>query len=268
MSELNRSVMKHYLDIPTILRISCCLDEPKTKKQIVETEGMGEPKVRGLLEWGRHLGVIRLQADGTYLATAFGRRVDKVRSQYLYELLYWNLVNGHRAIGLTVNHFLYNKSVSFSPEFSSVELRQFLIQKRPEIGYPTDRDLKSVYLESLSALHRPLKGFGTMGMVVSLPDGQTKMFRVNSHCPDWRSAAYILYSWWPPNISRMRISEVSSGYDSLGRIFFLAESQLMVLLAKLEQERAIALEIVADLNQIGLNPAMKAEDFLEMLIHD
>jgi len=61
---------------------------------------------------------------------------------------------------------------------------------------------------------------------------------------------------------------VVSGPNSLGRIFFLTEPQVMVLLSKLEQERALALEIVADLNQIGLNPAMKAEGFLEMLIHD
>jgi hypothetical protein len=45
-------------------------------------------------------------------------------------------------------------------------------------------------------------------------------------------------------------------------------SQVMALLSRLEQERAIALEVVADLNQIGINPTMKAADFLEMLSHD
>ena len=66
----------------------------------------------------------------------------------------------------------------------------------------------------------------------------------------------------------MRIDEVVSGHGSLGRVFFLTEPQVMVLLSKLEQERAIALEVIADLKQIGPNPSMKAEDFLEMLIHD
>jgi len=66
----------------------------------------------------------------------------------------------------------------------------------------------------------------------------------------------------------VRIKEVVSGQNSLGRIFFLTEPQVMALLSKLEQERALALEVIADLRQIGPNPSMTAEDFLEMLIHD
>jgi hypothetical protein len=66
----------------------------------------------------------------------------------------------------------------------------------------------------------------------------------------------------------MRIGEVVTGQNRLGRIFFLSEPQVMALLSRLEQERAIALEVIADLRQIGPNPSMKAEDFLEMLIHD
>ena len=54
----------------------------------------------------------------------------------------------------------------------------------------------------------------------------------------------------------------------MGRLFFLSEAQVMALLSKLEQERAIALETVADLHQIGRNPVMNAADFLEMLLND
>ncbi|MEA3376690.1 MAG: DUF4007 family protein, partial [Chloroflexota bacterium] len=107
--------------------------------------------------------------------------------------------------------------------------------------------------------------FGKLGIFVETGD---QTVRVNSYRPDWRSAAYILYDFWPENTSRMRTEEVVSGQNKLGRIFFLTEPQVMALLSRLEQERAIALEVVADLRQIGLNPSMRAEDFLEMLIHD
>ncbi len=267
MSEIDRFIVKHYLNIPTILRISRSLDEPKSKKQIAQAEGMGPPKTRGLLEWGRHLGVIELHENRTYLTTAFGKSIDKLRKRYLYEILYWKLVRSHRVIRLIVNDFLYGKSRSFSSEFSSAELKRFLQQRSSDLRYPTERDLKSMYLESRNALSKQLEGFGTLGTIVPLNDQATK-FRVNSYRPEWRTAAYILYDSWPENTSRVRIKEVVSGQNSLGRIFFLTQPQVMVLLSKLEQERAIALEIVADLRQIGPNPAMKAEDFLEMLIHD
>ena len=267
MSEIGRFIMKHYLDMPTILRISRSLDEPRSKKQIAEAEGMGQPKARGLLEWGRHLSVIKLQEDRTYRITPFGKSINKLRNRYLYEILYWKLVKSHRAVGLIVNDFLYGKSRSFSSEFSSAELKRFLQQRSSDLSYPTERDLTSMYRESLSALSNQLEGFGTLGMIVPLND-QAKRFRVNSYRPDWRTAAYILYDSWPENTSRARIAEVVNSRNSLGRIFFLTEPQVMILLSKLEQERAIALEIVADLKQIGPNPSMKAEDFLEMLIHD
>ena len=267
MPEVGRFVMKHYLDVPMILRISRYLREPKSKKQIAEAEGMGQPKARGLLEWGRHLGVIELQEDRTYLITSFGKSINKLKNRYLYEILYWRLVKSHCAVRLIVNDFLYNKSRSFSPEFSSAELKRFLQQRSSDLGRPTERDLKSIYRESLNAISKQLEGFGTLGMIVPFND-QTKSFRVNFYRPDWRTAAYILYDSWPENTSRMRISEVVSGQNRLGRIFFLTEPQVMVLLSKLEQERAIALEVIADLRQIGPNPSMKAEDFLEMLIND
>jgi DNA-binding transcriptional regulator LsrR (DeoR family) len=108
MPEIRRFVMKHYLDVPMILRISRYLKEPKSKKQIAEFGGMGQPKVRGLLEWGRHLGVIELREDGTYMVTRLGRYTHEIRSRYLYEILYWELVNEHRAIKTIVNDFLYS----------------------------------------------------------------------------------------------------------------------------------------------------------------
>lgn len=267
MPEIGRFIMKHYLDVPMILRISRYLRDPKSKKQIAEAKGMGQPKVRGLLEWGRHLAVIELREDDTYMVTSLGRSIDEIGSRYLYEILYWKLVKGHRAVQTIVNDFLYSKSRSFSPEFSYEELKRFLQQRSSFLGNPTEGDLKSIYLESLNALSKQLKGFGTLGMVVPL-SGQTETFRINSYRPDWRTAAYILYDSWPENTSRVRIKEVVSGQNSLGRIFFLTEPQVMALLSKLEQERALALEVIADLRQIGPNPSMTAEDFLEMLIHD
>lgn len=268
MLDLDRFIIKHYLDVPAVLRISRYLNEPKSKSQIAEIEGMGEAKVRGLLEWARHLDVISLRKDRTYLTTGFGRAVNRIKMRYAYELLYWKLVRGHRAIQLIVNDFMYTKSRTFSSEFSLSELRQYLDRHASDLGDPSARDLKSVYLEAVNALTESGRGLGVLGLVSSSPNRPPDEFKINSYRPDWRAAAYILYESWPENVSRVRINEVVAGYNSIGRTFCLTEPGVMVLLSKLEQEHVIALEMIADLHQIGRNPAMSAQDFLEMLICD
>lgn len=66
----------------------------------------------------------------------------------------------------------------------------------------------------------------------------------------WRIAGRILYREWPENTSRIRRGEVQR---LLARFGF---DNAKVLLAKLDQERWVTWERVADLDQIGLNPRL------------
>lgn len=65
----------------------------------------------------------------------------------------------------------------------------------------------------------------------------------------WQDIATILYREWPKNTSRMKTDAV---LDLLERFGYGRND---IVLAKLEQERMIAWEQIADLDQVGLNPA-------------
>lgn len=239
-----------------------------TRRAIAQELGMGEKKIEGFFEWAEFLGLLedrprtRVQALKPLGQKLLGFPGFPGNAQTL-ELLYAKIVTNHPLISMIVNHFAYHISRQFDPTFDKDTFKRALLN----IGQDFDVDpgflskRASVYLDMLT---NP-SYFGKLGIFVKT---NRETFRVNSYRPDWRTAAYILYDSWPENTSRVRIKEVVSGQNSLGRIFFLTEPQVMILLSKLEQEQAIALEIVADLRQIGPNPSMKAEDFLEMLIHD
>lgn len=239
-----------------------------TRRAIAQELGMGEKKVEGIFEWAEFLGLLedRPRTKAQILKPLGEKLLEFLgfpdNTQTL-EILYAMIVINHPLINRIVNHFAYDISRQFDPTFDKDTFKRALLN----IGQDFDVDPR--FLSKRAYLYLDLltnsSSFGKLGVVVETNSGT---FQVNSYKPDWRAAAYILYDSWPQNTSRVRIDEVVNGRDSLGRIFFLTEPQIMALLSKLEQERAIALEMVADLRQIGPNPSMKAEDFLEMLIHD
>jgi hypothetical protein len=239
-----------------------------TRRAIAQTLGMGEKKAEGVLEWAEFLGLIedRLRTEVQVLSP-LGQELLKVpgfpRNTQTLEILYAMIALNHPLGNRIINEFAYDVSRRFDPSFDKGAFKRALLN----IGQDFDVDpaflSKRAYIY-LDMLANP-SNLGRLGIFVEHADAT---FRVNSYRPDWRSAAYILYDSWPVNTSRLRIEEIVSGRNSLGRIFFLTEPQIMVLLSKLERERAIALEMIADLNQVGLNPSMQARDFLEMLLDD
>ncbi len=240
-----------------------------TRYAIASELGMGEKKVEGIFEWTEFLGLIEGEKrtkpqELTALGKAMTRIPEFHENVQALEILYAMLSLNHPLVNKIVNLFAYEISRQFEPTFDTDKFKAALLHIGRGFNvapaFLTKRS--NIYLDILVSP----SSFGRLSTVVKQQDG--KSFRVNSYRPDWRSAAYILYDSWPENVSRIKISEVVSGRDSLGRIFFMTEPQVMALLSKLEQERVIALEVVADLNQIGRNPAMKAQDFLEMLIGD
>lgn len=239
-----------------------------TRHAIAQELGMGEKKVEGIFEWAEFLGILedrpRTRAQ---VLKPLGQKLPEFEgfsgNIQALEILYALLVINHPLINRIVNNFAYDVSRRFDPFFDKDTFKRALLN----IGQ--DFDVNPGFLSKRASIYRDAltnsSYFGKLGIFVEVGSGT---FRVNSYRPDWRTAAYILYDSWPENTSRVRIKEVVSGQNSLGRIFFLTEPQVMALLSKLEQERALALEVIADLRQIGPNPSMTAEDFLEMLIHD
>ena len=228
---------------------------------------LGGEKVRGLKEWTNDLG-LTCQSGGKTSLSPLGKAASLAKSSSveskIQEILYYKLATSAdlEVLSALINVFLFDVSRTFDQSFDLEEARRHIVALVETNAAP--KYVKGEVRTAIRALTDD-QGVSKLGILVPIGGGR---YRVNSYRPDWRTAAYILYDSWPENTSRVRIKEVVSGQNSLGRIFFLTEPQVMILLSKLEQERAIALEIVADLNQIGPNPSMKAEDFLEMLIHD
>lgn len=239
-----------------------------TRRAIAQALGIGEKKVEGIFEWAEFMGLLEDRPrTRVQVLSPLGQKLLQVpgfpSSTETLEIMYAMIALNHPLGNRIINDFAYDVSRRFDPSFDKDTFKRGLLN----IGQ--DFDVAPAFLSKRAYIYLDLltnpSNLGRLGIFVGRADGT---FRVNSYAPDWRSAAYILYNSWPENTSRMRIEELVSGRNSLGRIFFLAEPQIMALLSKLERERAIALEMIADLNQIGLNPSMEARDFLEMLLHD
>jgi len=228
---------------------------------------LGGDKVRGMREWADDLGLTYRNERKVFLSP-LGKAASSARGLSLetkiQEIMYYKLATSDdlEVFSTLINDFLFDVSRTFSQSFDLEGAKRRILALVETNAAP--KYVKGEASTAIRALTSE-QGVSKLGIVVPISKDH---YRVNSYRPDWRTAAYILYDSWPENTSRVRIKEVVSGQNSLGRIFFLTEPQVMALLSKLEQERAIALEVVADLRQIGPNPAMKTEDFLEMLIHD
>lgn len=237
--------------------------------EIATALGVGGRKVRDSFEWCQHLGlIVEKSRNSPQSLTALGQCLAGCETWTnrlpILDVLYASLTQRHKIVNRLVNELGYMASLRFSSQFQMQEYKDFLTSLTSEIGARAEviLDRRSKFL---NALTEP-QGLGKLGMFSHAED--RSFVKVRPRIPAWQSAAYILYDSWPENVSRVRISEVISGQNSLGRIFFMTEPQVMVLLSKLEQERIIALEMIADLHQVGRNPAVKVQDFLEMLIHD
>lgn len=228
---------------------------------------LGGEKVRGVREWADDLGLTCQRDQQTFLSPLGEAALLTRNSPHetkIQEIMYYKLATNEdlEVFGALVNDFLFDVVRTFEQSFGLEEARRRI----PEL-VKTDANPRYVRGEVSTALNALTNEQGVSKLDIVVLTGRDR-YRVNSYRPDWRSAAYIIHDSWPENVSRVHISEVVGDRNGLGRIFFLTEPQVMALLSKLEQERAIALEMVADLTQIGPNPSMKAEDFLEMLVHD
>jgi hypothetical protein len=62
------------------------------------------------------------------------------------------------------------------------------------------------------------------------------------------------------------ISEIVSGRNSVGRVFFLTKFQVVSTLRELEDRGLLKIETAAGLDQIGRDPRISPDDILQMLV--
>lgn len=114
------------------------------------------------------------------------------------------------------------------------------------------------------------RGFGNLGVVrkatVSEGTALRGEYTVTSVEPSPLASAYMIYANWPSNTAKVAISEIVSGRNSVGRIFFLNGFRVMSVLRELEDRDLVKIETAAGLDQIGRNPKISLQDILQMIV--
>jgi len=249
------------LDLKLLGKIlDAILDGASTYRDVARPLGIGEPKVRFFCYWG-----IILQLVESNEATEFPYRVTEMYSRLrghltdfgIQQVLYGLACSNHMILSFIINDFAWNRFIKAILSFSSVELRK---EASTALGL-SEESLKRqipIHLGTLTGRN----GFGNLGII-------KKCGAEYVLCPlepDPLVAAYIIYTHWPPNTAKVAISQVLSGRNSVGRIFFLTRFQVMSILRELEDRGLVKIETAAGLDQIGRDPRVTPDDILEMIV--
>jgi hypothetical protein len=229
----------------------------ESRQDIANTLGMGRRKVRSLSDWGCMVSILEgrgaRSVTGLYLHI---RRLNETGEwlKALQVIYYW-LCRNNIIIEYLVNR--YAEAGEFEKNRLIEELMEsdWLSGKRTSIGGAVNTTLNSLV---------KTEGLKDLG-VIRRSEREPESYSLHSQCPDRLVAGYIIYTNWPPNTAKVAISQIASGHNSLGRIFFLTEFEVMSILRELEDRNLIKIETAAGLNQIGRDSHIAPEDILEMM---
>jgi len=257
-----------YSKISLVSMISKGID---TADEMSTQLGVYIDKVKKNLYWAMHLGLVEKMGRMKYKLTTFCRSIlelDRLEKRLVaLELLYYEICKNHQVISYIVNNLGYNRSFKQVPMITTSEIISALHKIRDELNASEDV-INNQALKFLNSLAE-IKGFGSLGIFKKAGIGK---YIVEPHIPDWRAAAYILYDWWPyedssgRRVSRVKIHELFSKKNALGRIFFLDSERMNQLLAILERKNAIILETTAGLNQIAIDLSLTPGEILQRMI--
>ncbi len=233
-----------------------------TCEDVARPLGIGEPKVRFFCYWGMVLKLVESKE-----ATEFPYRVTEMYSRLsghltdfsIQQVLYSLACSNHMILSFIVNDFAWGRFAKATFSFSPVELRK---EASTALGL-SEESLKRqipIHLGTLTGRN----GFGNLGLIKK----RRAEYVLCPLQPDPLVAAHIIYTNWPSHTAKVAISEIVSGRNSVGRLFFLDEMQVMTILRKLEARGFVKIETVAGLNQIGINLKLTPDDFLDMLISE
>lgn len=236
-----------------------------SRAEIAARLRMGQRKVKSLVEWGC---MIDFLDDDSKPSTIYAkaRELDAMNKDLeLLELIYFSVCRNNEAIGIIVNdiaHDLWRRKRE--PVFGVKEVADTLVEK----SLPHSKGkIESETGNWLNSLAMP-EGIGNLGTFVRTREKGRVTYGLQSHEPAPLIAAYIVYANWPSNTAKVAISEIVSGRNSVGRIFFLNEFQVMSVLRELEDRRLVKIETAAGLDQIGVNPEVTSEGILQMIVQE
>ncbi len=218
---------------------------------------IGQRKVRCLREWGCMANILEGSRSTTGLYPHIRRLKETGKWSQVLQFVYYWLCRNNSIMGYIVHGYGGQR------EFTVEQLNRDLIEGNllPGMSEKSIRGGTNVALNSLT----DTKGLGHLGLVQRATQGTT-WYSVHSQRPDSLVTAYIIYANWPSHTAKVAISEIVSGCNSVGRIFFLTKFQVMSILRELEDQGLIKIETAAGLDQIGRDPKITPDDILEMIV--
>jgi len=240
------------------------------KAAIARELRVGVDKAACFLRWVELLALTRAvvgPGGRSFLVTGFHDALQQVGEMSLtsLELLYAVTCRRHMITSFVINEVAYhNRHRGFSREDACESIKDYADQFHASL--PTLKNQVTRHLKSL--VHR--RGFGNLGVVRKAAAGEGIALRgeytITPLEPDPLAAAYVIYANWPSHTAKVAISETVSGRNSVGRIFFLNEFQVMSILQELGDRDLVKIETAAGLDQIGRNPKITLEDILQMIV--
>jgi len=248
------------LDVSQIFRVADLIHSGTVSLQdIGQALAIGQRKVRSLREWGCMANILEGSRSTTELYPYIRRLKETGKWLQVLQLVYYWLCRNNSIMGYVVHGY------GGRGKFTVEELNKGLIES-DVLSDMSEKNIKKGVNVTLNSL-TDSQGLGNLGFIQKATRG-TNWYSVHPQRPDPFVAAYIIYTNWPPNTAKVAIKEIVSGRNGLGRIFFLDEIQVMTILRKLEARGFVKIETVAGLNQIGINPKLTPDDFLDMLINE
>lgn len=261
------------LDIPFAFAVAGQIGLGLSDKASIARElRVGVDKAACFLRWVELLG-LAVTTPGpdprSLVVTGLHGALQQVgeTSHISLQLLYSITCRRHVITSFLINEVAYrNRYRGFSGE----EARE-LIRDYAGGFHASLRTLKNQVTRHLKSLvHR--RGFGNLGLVRKAAAGERAALRreytVTPLEPNPLVAAHVVYANWPSSTAKVAISQIVSGRNSVGRIFFLSRFQVMSILRELENRGLIKIETAAGLDQIGVNPEVTFEDILQMIVQE
>lgn len=229
-----------------------------SREDIARRLAMGQRKVRSLSDWGCMANI--LEGRGARSVTDFYPHIRDLNEAgkwlKVLQLIYYWLCRNNAIIDYLVHQ--YGELGKFEKE----ELVDGLVDSDRLSG--KRKTIRGAVNNTLNSLTEP-EGLGDLRTIQSSNE-RPELYSLHSQRPAPLIAAYIIYTNWPPNTAKVAISQIVSGSNSVGRIFFLTKFQVISILRELEDRGLVKIETAAGLDQIGRDPHIIPEDILEMIL--
>jgi hypothetical protein len=240
--------------------LDAVLEGASTYGNVARPLGIGKPKVRFFCYWGMVLKLVESRSSTRFpyqVTDLYPRLREHLLDFAILQVLYSLACSNHVILSFIVNDFVWERFVEAIPSFSSPEVRR---EAATALGLSEESLKRQIPIHLGTLTDR--NGFGNLGLI----EKQGPEYVLCPLQPAPLVAAYNIYSNWPSNTAKVAISQIVSGRNSVGRIFFLTKFQVMSILRELEDQGLVKIETAAGLDQIGRDPNITPDDILEMIL--